>query len=269
MDRDLEGEGYSHTTVRTMGRVFAKALIEEGGIRLGAREPRLTDRLRPVWTIEEANIFLAFVRGDRLYAMWRLLFVTGMRRGELAGLKWDDFDPMTGTIRIIRHRGVEGDDSAVREKRPKSSNSIRSIMLDKETAAMLGRLRRVGGSAYMFTGRTNMPLRPDNITDRFNKLSAAAGVRQIGPHQIRHMLVSSLLDSGYGVHEVAERLGHDPATPMRYYTRVNVVRRREAADHAAALVTGRLPSTGGVGPSAPTIPQQKRRPRSRTSSQVG
>jgi len=209
------------------------------------------------------------MRGDRLYPMWRLLVVTGLRRGELAGLKWDDFDPMTGTIRVIRQRVVEGDDSTVREKRPKSSNSIRSIMLDEETAAMLGRLRRVGCRAYMFTGRTNMPLRPDNITDRFNKLSVAAGVRQIGPHQVRHMLVSSLLDSGYGVHEVAERLGHDPATLMRYYTRVNAVRRRQAADHAAALVTGQLPYTGGIGPSTPAVPQQKRRPRSRSSSPVG
>ncbi len=269
MYRDLEREGYSRTTVRTMGRVFAKALLEEGGIKLGARKPRLTDRLRPVWTLEEANTFLAYVREDRLYALWRLLVVTGLRRGELAGLKWDDFDPMTGTIRVVRQRVVEGDDSAVREKRPKSPNSIRSVMLDRETAAMLGRLRRVGGSAYMFTGRTNMPLRPDNITDRFNKLSAAAGVRQIGPHQIRHMLVSSLLDSGYGVHEVAERLGHDPATLMRYYTRVNAVRRRQAADHAAALVTGQLPFTGAVGPSVPTIPQQARRARGRSGSPVG
>nr|WP_246159075.1 hypothetical protein [Catellatospora sichuanensis] len=42
----------------------------------------------------------------------------------------------------------------------------------------------------------------------------------LGPHQVRHMLVSSLLDAGYSVHEVAERLGHDPATLMRSYTRV-------------------------------------------------
>ncbi|MBL1110187.1 hypothetical protein JK361_37500 [Streptomyces sp. 5-8] len=44
------------------------------------------------------------------------------------------------------------------------------------------------------------------------------------------MLASSLLDSGYSVHEVAERLGHDPARLMRNYTRVNAVRRRQAAD---------------------------------------
>ncbi len=54
----------------------------------------------------------------------------------------------------------------------------------------------------------------------FNKWSTAAGVRQTGPHQIRHMLESSLLDSGYGVPKVAERLGRDPTTLMRYYTRV-------------------------------------------------
>ncbi|WP_196279681.1 site-specific integrase [Catellatospora paridis] len=52
-----------------------------------------------------------------------------------------------------------------------------------------------------------MPLRPDNITGRFNQLAVAAGVRAVGPHQVRHMLGSSLQDFGYGVHEVAERLG--------------------------------------------------------------
>lgn len=117
MYRDLEGEGYSRTTVRTLDRVFAKALVEDAGIGLGARKPRLTDRLRPVWTLEEANTFMAHVRADRLYAMWWLLVVTGLRCGELAGLQWDDFDPVTSTLRVARQRVVEGDDSAVREKR--------------------------------------------------------------------------------------------------------------------------------------------------------
>jgi hypothetical protein len=63
-----------------------------------------------------------------------------------------------------------------------------------------------------------------------------AGVRAIGPHQIRHLLASSLLDSGYGIPEVAERLGHDPGTLMRYYARVNAARRRQAADHIVELV---------------------------------
>ena len=95
----------------------------------------------------------------------------------------------------------------------------------------------VAGSPYMFTGRTGRPLRPDNVTGRFNQLAAAAGVRPIGPHQIRHLLASSLLDGGYGIHEVAERLGHDPGTLMRYYSRVNAQRRRQATDHIAELMS--------------------------------
>jgi integrase len=57
----------------------------------------------------------------------------------------------------------------------------------------------------MFAGRTGLPLRPDNLTDRFNKLAAAAGVRPLGPHQIRRLLVATLLEAGYSMHEVAER----------------------------------------------------------------
>jgi integrase len=71
--------------------------------------------------------------------------------------------------------------------------------------------KAAAASRYMFTGRTGQPLRPDNVTSRFNQLALGARVRPIGPHQIRHLLASSLLDAGYGIHEVAERLGHDPA----------------------------------------------------------
>jgi integrase len=78
---------------------------------------------------------------------------------------------------------------------------------------------------------------PDNVTSRFNQLAAQAGVRPIGPHQIRHLLASTLLDDGYVIHEVAERLGHDPGTLMRYYTRVDAVRRRQTTDHIAGLLT--------------------------------
>jgi integrase len=101
----------------------------------------------------------------------------------------------------------------------------------------------VARSPYMFTGRTGQPLRPDNVTSRFNKLALAAGVRPIGPHQIRHLLASSLLDAGYGIHEVAERLGHDPGTLMRYYTRVSAARRRQATEDIAGLL---FPPVSGI-----------------------
>ena len=83
-------------------------------------------------------------------------------------------------------------------------------------------------------GPADPPGQPDR---RFNQLAPAAKVRPIGPHQIRHLIASTLPDAGYGVHEVAERLGHDPATLMRYYTRVNATRRLQATDRIAELMT--------------------------------
>jgi hypothetical protein len=89
----------------------------------------------------------------------------------------------------------------------------------------------------LLTGRTGGPVRPDNLSDRFNQLAVAAQARPIGPHQIRHLIASTLLDAGYGVHKVAEWLGHDPGTLMRYYTRVNAARRGQTTDRSAELMT--------------------------------
>lgn len=83
---DLEASGYSRTTLRTLHIVLAKAFEEQIGRTLGARRPRERDDERPVWTLAEARRFGDFVRGDRLYPMWRLLLVAGLRRGELVWL---------------------------------------------------------------------------------------------------------------------------------------------------------------------------------------
>jgi len=147
------------------------------------------------------------------------------RWGQIKPSQWGQIKPPEPTSRV-------------REKRPKSPNGVRTVVLDAETLHILTAAKTGSSSSHMFTGRTGTPLRPDNLTGRFNQLADAAGVRAIGPHQIRHMLVSSLLDAGYSLHEIAERLGHHPAT-LRYYTRVHASRRAGAADNAAALLTPR------------------------------
>ena len=132
---------------------------------------------------------------------------------------------------------VEEPGSRVRAKPPKSHNGVRTLVLDSETLDLLRAAAAGQPSRYMFTGRSRRPMRPDNLTDRFNQRAVAAKVRPIGPHQIRHLIASTLLDAGYGVHEVAERLGHDPATLMPYYTRVSAARRLQATDRIAELMT--------------------------------
>ncbi|MEV0566854.1 tyrosine-type recombinase/integrase [Dactylosporangium sp. NPDC050588] len=160
--------------------------------------------------------------------------MTGLRRGELCGLRWRDLELDLAALTVRRQRVVEDSTSRVREK---THNGTRSLVLDPATLAVLTDVRprsgRVLASGFMFTGRQGRPLRPDNVTHRFKQLAVAAGVRPLGPHQTRHLVASNLLDLGYGIAEVAERLGHDPATLMRYDSRVNAGRRRQAADDLA------------------------------------
>jgi integrase len=133
--RELEAAGYCRSTLRTLNLVLTKAFGEQTGRTLGACRPRESDNVRPVWTLAEARRFGEHVRdsGDRLYPLWRLLLVTGLRRGELCGLQWGDLEPDLATLRVCRQRVVEEPTSQVRDKPPKSPNSTRSLLLDSQT----------------------------------------------------------------------------------------------------------------------------------------
>lgn len=235
--RELETVGYSRSTLRTLHLILDKAFREQVGINLGVHKPRESDDERPVWTLAEAKRFSDHVRGDRLYPMWRLLMVAGLRRGELCGLRYGDLEPDQGALKVRRQIVVEDPGSRVRVKPPKSPNGFRTLILDDDTLkGLTGGATSCRASWYLFTGRTGRHLRPDNVTGRFNQIAVAASVRPLGPHQIRHLIASNLLDAGFGIHEVAERLGHDPATLMRYYTRVSATRRLQATNHIADLL---------------------------------
>ena len=105
--------------------------------------------------------------------------------------------------------------------------------------------RQTGGVRYLFTGRTGRHLRPDNVTGRFNQVAVAAGVRPLGPHQIRHLIASNLLDAGYGITKSPSGSATTLPPFLRYYTGVNAARRLQATDHIADLLTS--PGVDGSG----------------------
>ena len=158
------GRALSPTTVRLVHRVLTKALNDAVESRQLAANPaqyaKVPARRRiemRTWTAEQAETFLRSAAGDRLYAVWLLALACGLRRGELAGLRWADVDLEQRTLSVVSQRTTDADWQIV-TKEPKGT-SRRTIDLGGEALGALRAHRRqsvserlVWGSAYTDTG---------------------------------------------------------------------------------------------------------------------
>jgi integrase len=207
-----------------------------------ARAPEMT-----VWTPGELSRFLESIDGNRNAAMFRLLALTGMRRGELVALRWSDLDLARGTMTVKQASTVVDGVEVVSV--PKTRRSRRIVDLDPETAEVLRRHRShqreqhlalgvtATASDRVFTGDLGEPLRPNSIGQAFNRLVKASGLPRIRLHDLRHTHGSHLLLAGVNVKVVSERLGHASVSfTLDTYGHVMPGQQAEAAAAAAALL---------------------------------
>ena len=217
--------------------------------------PALTERWqqeswRPkigVWTGEQTAQFLHYVRDNRLYALFHLVALRGLRRGEAAGLRWSDLDldartlTVTGQLQQLGGRLIAGP--------PKSDAGRRAIALDKTTIAAL-RVHRAGQQAeraaagsrwaetgYVFTTRTGKPIGPDWLTRMFRRLVAESGLPPVTLHGLRHGAATLALAAGADMKIVQDQLGHSTMIlTADTYTSVLPETARAAAENTAALL---------------------------------
>lgn len=214
----------------------------------GYKRPRSRSKTMEFWEAHEARALLAFTKDDRLAAIWALFLARGPRRGEVCGLRWEDINLDTGKMRIRRTRVLV--DGNVAESTPKTDRGRRTITLDpmlcsvlKTHRARLSAEKLAAGPAYQDEGwvvcdELGNPLYPDTITERFDALVKASGLRRIRLHDCRHTAASLMLANGTPVHEVAGMLGHDPAETLRTYAHVIPGRAEEAGAALTAALLG-------------------------------
>ena len=200
------------------------------------------------YTPDEIRRVLRTADKDRNGHLWYLA-LSGLRRGEVAGLKWSDVDLDAGTVTIARNR-VQAGAGTVVENAPKTVSSRRTLPLDD---GLIGVLRRASaryaqeklalGAAYTDSGYVAVneigePYTPDTLTRMWHKLAKAAGVRPIRLHDARHSCGTALHLRGVPLAVIAKWLGHaDAATTARIYAHSQDNALRAAGQSLGAVVT--------------------------------
>jgi integrase len=275
MYRDLESKGFrrgekageqglSARTVRYVHTIVSAALrqaVADGLLVVNpatkAKPPTATEARAPemtAWTTEQAAAFLAWTRENREgWQAWHVLLYTGMRRGELVGLRWSDVDLDGRTISVGRSVGVHIADGRQVSIGPTKTGKPRVVNIDAGTVEVLREWRKgragVGlalahRDAYVFGTLDGGHMDPDTLSARFVRHLGAARdalgedvLPVVRVHDIRHTHATALLRAGQPVKVVSERLGHtDVMTTMRVYQHVMPGMQAAAADTFAALL---------------------------------
>jgi len=253
---DEEKRQISPSTVRrihaTLHRAMKDAVRWNQIIRSpadAADPPRAAsaDHEMKVWSVEDLRAFLSAQRETRLYPLWLTLATTGMRRGEVLGLRWEDVDLEAGTISIRQTRVMTGYEALL--STPKTRRARRQVALDPATVAALRenrrrqKMERLGGgqlwkdSGFVFTREDGDPYHPERVSKLFTQASKKAGLLRIRLHDLRHTYATLALGAGVHPKVVSERLGHaNIGITLDCYSHCLPALSEEAAYRVAALV---------------------------------
>ncbi|MCQ4200830.1 site-specific integrase [Streptomyces coelicoflavus] len=215
-------------------------------VKTTAPRPR---RFQP-FTAAEARQFLDAARTDRLHALYELALRTGLRKGELLGLRWEDLDLNAGTAAIrsslqrTRTGGLTHLPTKTRASERRIALPTECLHSLKEHQERLEKERETAGpywrdSGLVFTTPTGGPLDPANLTRRFRSFLDRAGLRRVRFHDLRHSTATLLLEQGIDLVVIKELLGHSHiGVTADVYAHVRLRLQRQAIDALNAALGG-------------------------------
>ena len=208
-----------------------------------------------VWRPAKVRAFLAATADDRLSGAYRLLLSTGMRRGELLGLRWGDVDLDAGRLTVrrtlittdVQRKGEPG----YSWSEPKTKAGRRPIALDPDTVRVLREHRRRQAAERLAFGPgyadadlvvcepDGSIIHPKTFSYRWERAVKQAGLQAIPVHSGRHTWATLALEAGVNPRVVQERLGHAHVSiTLGTYSHVDMSMQADAAARVAALVDG-------------------------------
>jgi integrase len=243
--------GLSKRTVEYLHAVLHSALKQAVRWELVPRNvteavdpPRPKRRERPTFNLDQARIFLKSARDDKWEALYVLVIQTGMRRGELFGLRWDDVNLDNGWLHVRQALAPDGKTF----NPPKTAKGRRKIRLSpvamealkKHKIAQNQERLRQGSSwqdhGLVFWSSAGTPMNPDNFVKRqYKPLLERAGLPQMSFHDLRHTFASLMMPNEHPK-IVQEMLGHSRISTTRdIYSHLSPDMQEEAVGRFAAL----------------------------------
>ena len=233
---NLQNKGLSPTTVKRIHTTLHKALriaAEKNMIPNnptdGIKFPRINHTEMRVLNDEELDTFIKEIDKD---TYWKDLFylelATGLRLGEICGLRWEDYDGSKLSIRrtITKEKGKPYSTSE-----PKTEQSKRDIVLPYIATAILNNRKRETDWIFPYYLGVNEPMHPNCVYKALKKILKSANLPDIRFHDLRHTFATMALDGGMDIKTLSDMIGHaTSSTTLNVYLHSTDKMKKEAAN---------------------------------------
>ncbi|MCL6647894.1 MAG: site-specific integrase [Chloroflexi bacterium] len=254
------GRGLSPRTVTQHHRVLRRALEDAvawgllpGNPAAKAKPPRWEAPEMRALDKAEVAALLEAVRGTTIEPLVVLALATGMRRGEILGLRWRGVDLQRGAVTVAQ--AVQRVGGRLVAVPPKTRGSVRRVRIGPEALAALRRQRlwcqerrlawgpawRAEAWDLVFPREDGQPRSPNWLSSMFRRAARRAGLRPPLPrfHDLRYTFTTLQAAAGTPIHVISQMLGHsDVTTTLRIYAHVLPVQQESAAEVADRLLAG-------------------------------
>lgn len=256
--KSLQDAGRGAVTIKRIHATLSSALtdaVQDGllaeNVAAGARLPKVDKKKIKVWEPADAGRFLDAATEHRLGALFEVAILSGMRRGELCGLRWQDVD-LPNRRMVVRVQLVQVGNRLLEGTIKTDAGQDRVVALsDRAVAALIAwqfqqqQERLAWAEAYteagrVFTYEDGRQLRPGYVSKLFELMVTKLGLPTMRLHDLRHLHASLMLASGQDLAIVSKSMGHSNSQITRdLYAHMVGDAARNAVEGAASLLPAR------------------------------
>lgn len=238
---------YIHSILKSAAQTAVDWKYLKNNFMITVKAPKRVKKKVETWSIDECNLFLNRMREqkDHIFMLYCLAIYTGMRRGEILGLRWKDIDFERSRIYVEQSLYYISGEGLVLQQ-PKTTNGKRNISITEEIIEELKSYRvkkqeqllKVGmkltDEHFVVSAYGGEPVNPNTIHKQFLYDTKLAGLKRIRFHDLRHTHATIMLEIGESPKVVSERLGHaNVSITLDKYSHVTPNLQTESAENFA------------------------------------